>query len=123
MPNPIWPTSLPQAPLRSDYREAGPSAILRSETDTGPAIVRRRFTAASRRREVTYRMSEAQLEIFETFFDQTIAGGSLRFDWPDARRDQTVEARMRIETGNEPYTVAGIGAGWYDVTFVIEILP
>ena len=41
----IWPLTLPQLPLVSGYSESMPSNLIRSETDTGPAKVRRRGNA------------------------------------------------------------------------------
>lgn len=118
MANPIWPTSLPQEPLREGYTETGPDALLRTEMESGPPIVRRRFTAATQGRQVVYRMSDAQWATFKTFFDTTISGGALRFDWPDAGNDTTVEARIK-----PPYQRTVIGGGWNDVTLEIEVLP
>ena len=68
----IWPLTLPQSPLISGYSESMPSTLLRSETETGPAKVRRRGNAKPVTVQATYIMSTEHMELFDTFVYKTV---------------------------------------------------
>lgn len=67
---------------------------MRSETDTGPAKVRRRFTRAVRRVQVTMALTAAQVETLDTFHTTTLADGSLKFELVHPRTGLTHEFRF-----------------------------
>lgn len=91
---PIWPSSLPLAPLRDGFGDTAPSNLLRSETDTGPAKVRRRGGAKPHSVSCTYVLTDEQADIFESFVVNTLSGGSLCFDWWHPVLGRYVRARL-----------------------------
>ena len=74
-----WPTTLPPFPEAMSYQEQARSQTLRTEMDTGPAKVRRRFTAGVVNFSVQWLLDADQLDDLEAFFDATLGGGSLTF--------------------------------------------
>lgn len=113
-----WPASLPQKPQSQGFRETVPEVIVRTDMDAGPAKVRRRFTAAVRNLQMTMEMSNAQIATFDTFFNDTIKGGALNFDFPDPRTGTTVDVRIV----NTPQ-YRNIGGEYWGVELEIEVLP
>ena len=89
MANIVWPSSLPQRPTVGGYQERFADTVLRTAMETGAAKTRRRFTAAPRQVEVTFRVNAAQAAIFKSFFEETTAGGALPFDWVHPRHSRT----------------------------------
>jgi hypothetical protein len=71
----VWPSSLPQRPTVGGYLERFADTVLRTAMEAGAAKTRRRFTAAPRQIEVTFRVNAAQAAIFKSFFEETTAGG------------------------------------------------
>lgn len=113
-----WPATIPQALFTDGYGEAPPNVTIRSQMDFGPDKVRRRATAGVRPVSGKMVMTSAQLADFKTFYNTTILGGSLRFDWVDPY-DGTTAVEMRF---SEPpsWTAA---EGNYEVSMKLEILP
>lgn len=119
MSSPLWPATLPQAPLASNYSETGEGALVRSAPELGPAMVRRRYS----RQVVTYQISlaltDAQRATFFTFVDTTTEGGVLWFDWIDFTTRATQSYRFVIPP--RP-TVVALGPGLWRVDFQLEAL-
>jgi hypothetical protein len=115
---PTWPTSLPQHVLEQGYNEQVPDQTIETQMDAGPAKVRRRFTTAPRRFGVVVVMDPDQVALFETFYLETLAGGSLPFDWvhPRTRVSTTFRFRKPVPSINP------LGNGGTDVrvTFGLE---
>lgn len=114
---PVWPETLPDEALIEGYSRAFPNKLLRSSMETGPAKVRRRVTSGVAPLKGAIYMSRAQLTTFTTFYETTLAGGSLRFSWTDPVTNTSVEIRFA-----EPpsWTLVGVEA---KVEFSLEILP
>lgn len=85
MPNPVWPVTLPQKfPLGT--MEENQDGRIRTEMDTGPPKMRRRFTATIKTYTLPperFLFTEAQKTSLESFYDNTCQGGTLPFDWPE----------------------------------------
>lgn len=83
MANPVWPLTLPQAPLAGSYSETGDGNVVRSAPELGPPKVRKRYS----RELVTYQISliltDAQRAAFLTFYSGAAQGGAQWFDWID----------------------------------------
>jgi len=75
-----WPSTLP-APLRTGYQIAPTDQSVRTDMEFGAARSRRRSFARLDRVSVTWNLSEAQMDIFRTWFenDTEAAGGSAWF--------------------------------------------
>jgi len=119
MTNPAWPASLPQEPLAQGFSEQAPNTLLRSQMEAGPPKVRRRFTAGIRNIECQVRLTPAQVDLLDTFFDATIAGGALPFDWKHPRNGTAVTFRF-VEPPS--YTPVARGTLW-QASLRLEILP
>ena len=119
MSNPLWPPSLPQRPLVQGYSERAPETVIRTQTEAGPPKLRRRFTAGVRRFEMQLRLTSAQMDTLESFFDATVQGGALPFDWVHPRTGVITSFRFA-----EPptYTPAAGGQLW-TAALSLELLP
>lgn len=82
-----WPAALPQKQFIGTV-EQHQDARLRTDMDTGPAKVRRRFTAALKRVSVPIVMTGAERKVFDQFYITTLQEGSLPFDWEDPTTDE-----------------------------------
>lgn len=116
---PTWPGTLPQYVQESGYREEIQDQTVESAMDTGPAKIRRRFTKSLRKFTISMQMTAAQVTTFETFWQTTVAGGSLSFDWVHPRTRAAATMRFR----NPAPAITTIGAGASSVVqFTLEII-
>lgn len=120
MANQSWPSGLPDKPLSEGYQEKTQNNILRTEMDQGPDKVRRITTANTKEYQMTFRMDESQVATFEDFFNNTIAHGSLKFDFDDPRTGTTREWRVVVPP--EP-TITNLGGNVWNVRMTWEKLP
>jgi len=112
-----WPASLPD-PHIDNYQESRQDQVLRSQMDTGSPKTRRRFTASISNINLKWIMTGTQISTLETFFEYTISGGALSFDWIHPRKQSTVSAKFK-----KPYQLSFLGNNYYKVTATFEILP
>jgi len=115
---PTWPSSLPQSPLVSGFAETPPMTSLRTEMDQGPAKVRQRTTAGIRKLQMSFNMTKAQIATLDTFYNTTISGGALKFDFTHPRTASTVSVRIV-----NPPSYAPINGEYYSVGLELEQLP
>lgn len=87
---PVWPVTLPDKPLYDGYAEQPPDNRLRTQMDVGPPKQRRRATAGVRKIQCQFRLTKAQTEILDNFYDVICASGSLTFDWTHPRTGAAV---------------------------------
>lgn len=114
----IWPVALPQAPLVSGFGEKPPETTIRTQMDTGAAKVRQRTTAGARPMDTVFLMTTAQVATFETFFNTTLSGGSLSFEWTHPRTGTTGTFRIKSTPDYKP-----VGATHWHVSMQMEQLP
>jgi hypothetical protein len=80
--NITWPASLPDRPMTDGYEQTlSRSDVIVSEMETGPAKVRRRSLAAPRPITMQFVLTIPQIDIFEEWYDETLNGGALPFEW------------------------------------------
>lgn len=91
---PVWPATLPQKPLLSDFERQAADRTIRSEVDAGPAIVRRRFHRGVDEFPWSAYLTDAQRATFESFHDVSLEGGALAFDMPSPEDGTTIEVRI-----------------------------
>lgn len=124
MPTPVWPAELPQV-LRFPITQRRQSGKLRSEPDTGPAKVRRRFTArVTEYPGASIQLTGEQKAIFDAFYDDELAGGSLSFSWTDP--DTRQPAMLRIKEEPEANMIrpgAAQAKRLWEISFTLEVLP
>ena len=110
----VWPSSLPQA-LRLDGLQGQPKTnVIRTTMDAGPQKQRRRYTVSTKDFNGTILITEAERRIFENFYKNTIADGSLRFLMKDPQTLQFQEFRFR-----EIYREENINGLW-KITMPLE---
>ncbi len=119
MTNPVWPATLPQEPLAQGYAERAPDTVIRTQMEAGPPKVRRRFTAGVRSIECRLRLIPAQVDTLDAFFNTTVAGGALPFDWKHPRTGTAVTFRF-VEPPS--YAPVARGALW-QASLRLEVLP
>ena len=83
---PVWPSELPR-PERGPYQGQRQDPRERRRTETGPRGHRRRFSSFARIHSLTIDVTRNQKAIFDRFFDQDTAAGSLPFLMPDPLTD------------------------------------
>jgi hypothetical protein len=82
MPDPVWPGTLPQYPLRESFRERLPETVIEAQPDFGPALARQRFTAAVRPISCEILLkTDAQKTTLEAFIKTDLKGRALPFTW------------------------------------------
>lgn len=116
MPNPVWPTELPQYVDESGYEEKSPETVLESQMDAGPAKLRRRFTTAYRPFRLSISCDAEQVPYFDTFYETTTAFGTIPFDWVHPRTRAAGTFRFR----KPPPAKSVFGGTNVRIAFVIE---
>lgn len=121
----VWPVSLTRAPRVADLSEGTPLLAIRSQMDVGPAITRRRTTAAVRVFKVGLDLTRAELVTFDAFFVDTLAGGALPFEWTHPRTGAVAEFRIVDQPEYRPRgpRTADATSEWWSVSFSMELLP
>lgn len=74
-----WPAGLPQCPILNGFQETPQPNTVAFNPETGTPKVRRRSTAKGWLTDMVYRMSNAQLLTFKSFYETTLEDGSLPF--------------------------------------------
>ena len=110
----MWPDSLPEYPQISGYSEKHQSNVVRSSMDTGPAKIRKRFTAIVEMWHVTMTLTSSQVETLETFYRAYCASS---FDWVHPRTQDPATCRF---SSRPAYTAQ---ENYFQATFDIEVLP
>ena len=119
MANPIYPVGLPQFVQLDGYDEALPWPVKRTKMQSGPAKQRREFTAAETPFSLaTDIMTASQAAIFEAWYYETLAMGSLEWDWVHPRTQAVTT--YRFTAGPKPVPVAG-GRVYYRLA--VEAMP
>ncbi|MBI1366883.1 MAG: hypothetical protein GC153_13120 [Alphaproteobacteria bacterium] len=121
MTTPAWPSGLPQAFLREGFSYTLQDNGIRSQTDAGKPMQRRRTTANVEPLSGMMTMTAAQVAAFRTFYKDTVKE-VLPFTFPDpfGGSDLTVEFIAGKPPGitNHPQS-----PGRYRVTLTMEVLP
>src|SRR5262245_48642723 len=80
MTTPAWPTTLPCSPM-FPFSEQRQRNIRAFNPEVGPPKMALRSTAASVKFACVFKFTKAQLAIFKTFYETTLADGTLPFTW------------------------------------------
>ena len=113
----VWPGTLPQKPQQDGFSRTKEDGRLRTSMSEGPEKVRRRFTAVTENLTCSFIFTPAQLDTFDSFFDATLKGGSLIYDWTHPMTGLAVVCRIK----DMPAAVS-MGESW-QVSFTVEVLP
>lgn len=113
-----WPSTLP-APALTGYQFAPDTTTIKTDMDSGPARVRRRFTSASTQYQATWILNAIQLATFESWFVLDALSGAAWFtvnQWNGLGRG-TMTARISSGT----YTAALVAPAVWQVTAALEV--
>lgn len=115
-----WPVTLP-TPLRSNYALRATDPTARSDMESGPARVRRRFTASPDQVSLSYRFTAAQMAIFRAFWESDFAHGAAWVNLPivDGRSADIVYLECRPTTGK--FSATPVSASCWTVEFEVEV--
>jgi hypothetical protein len=114
MADPAWHTSLPQSPLVDGFSTSKGKTVASWQPDTGPPLVRVRWSFGIRPMHMAFMMSIAQKDIFNTFYDVTLVRGSLPFRIKDPSLGVTVRALFHPEEAPSFVSPDG-GRKWWRV--------
>jgi hypothetical protein len=78
----VWPPTLPQCPILNGLGEQRQRHIMAFAPEVGPPKMKRRSTAVEVLTNLAFRMTNAQVLTFYTFYETTLSDGILPFDWP-----------------------------------------
>jgi hypothetical protein len=118
MPNPVMPYADEQD--SKHFSVSAEDVAIRSDVEGGYEITRARHTRTPRRAWTsgfTY-LNETKKDALETFFFDTVKGGSVIFDWTNPN-DQDVHAVRLIKLPTFKYVGNGSNKRW-DVTFEVR---
>jgi hypothetical protein len=115
---PVWPVSLPQAPIADGYQEQQGDSLLRTPMDLGPAKQRPKNTGGVKPVLWTWELDGGELTAFETFFEQTLEGGALAFEMTHPRTGLGITVRIVKPPVAHPVT----GDIW-QLPLQLEVLP
>lgn len=117
---PTWPTTnnFPQKLLRESLRESFANNVVRTPMDIGPPKVRRVTTANPRPISGKQLLTFTQAADLATFYNTTLANGSLSFTWVEPRSGTS--CTMRFVSPPVLYSAGGVKV-WVD--YELEILP
>jgi hypothetical protein len=115
-----WPNTLPQKFQTPSFSEGVGDGLVEYAPDEGPPITRRRTSAVVRPLIGTMVCTGAQIAIFRAFFDTTVLGGSLPFNFPDQIHAGTLLVKFLKST--LPKWTA-LGGDYYQLQLTLQVLP
>lgn len=118
MTDPIWPETLPSAPLASGFMETLPDTTLRTQMDMGPAKTRQRTTAGIGKLSLGFLLTAGQVAVLRNFYQTTLSGGSLRFQITHPVTAENIYCRFL-----KPPAPAAVSPARFKVLLELEVLP
>ena len=113
-----WPGALQDKLNEQSFGIRKGSTTIRSDMDTGPAKVRRRFTRSVDMFTASIDLTTSEFSTFETFFNTTINGGVTIFEFDHPITGVLTNFRF---VGDPEYS--SIGGGNFRVSMVWEKMP
>lgn len=113
-----WPVGLQQLLSEANFGLTIGDTLLRSEMDVGPQKVRRRFTKPVNTFSGSINLTIAEYSTFYTFFNTTLNGGAITFDFPHPITQVLTEFRFK----GSP-RINSLGGGNFNAQFEWEELP
>lgn len=113
-----WPTSLQQFFSEENFGFTIGDTTVVSDNDIGPKKRRRRFSRSVDRMTASIFLTTAQYSVFRSFFDTTLAGGVLAFEFPHPITGVLTEFKFEPEP-----QIVSLGGGQFRVSFTLEVQP
>lgn len=114
----MWPSTLQQLLSEASFGIEEGDTTIRSEVDVGLAKVRRRFTKGVDRYSASIYLTVDQYTTFKNFFNVTLNGGVLTFNFNDPITQELSEYRF---VGAPQYS--SLGGGNFTASFTWEKIP
>jgi hypothetical protein len=114
----VWPASLQEKLSEANFGLGIGDTTIRTDMDVGPAKVRRRFTKSIDSYTASIYLTSAQYATFYNFFDTTLNGGVLSFDFAHPITGVTTEFRFK----GTPKIIS-LGGGQFQASFEWEVVP
>ncbi|MDE5899167.1 MAG: hypothetical protein K2H09_07910 [Treponemataceae bacterium] len=111
-----WPSAL-KIPMLGGLNGQYQNPVVRTEMDAGPAKQRLRYTAVPKRFSGRLILTEEDRTIFEAFWKDAIAYGTLRFAMKNPQTGKVEEFRF-----TDTYTEDGNDDGLWELTLPLERL-
>jgi hypothetical protein len=86
-----WPLTLPQSPLSGSLSIQKQENLVRAPADIGVGPRRRRASAVSHTMAFAMLLTSEELAVLKQFYDVTLGGGALSFDFTDPTTGDTRE--------------------------------
>jgi len=115
-----WPSTLPQKLHQDGFSIKPPTGAIRTSMATGKAFQRKRFTAAVQPVSGRMYLTPQQYETLIDFWENTLAMGSLEFDWVHPITGDAATFRF---PANKPPTISVVDGEVYGVNMQLEIIP
>lgn len=113
-----FPSSLPQYLDTDGFEDEIPDDRLRSQTDIGPPMMRRRSSAKPTPVKGAQLLTETQFQTLKDFYNDDLDGGVLRFNWIGQTTGNAVEYRFVT-----PPKRSAIYNDLFVVEYDLEIMP
>lgn len=117
-----WPSQLPQRPLAAGFSQTPIDATLRSQMGYGPDKVRRRTTARIQLVQMSFVLTTAECSTLDGFYDSTLGGGVLPFDWVNHMSTASPQAAATYRF-TAPPTYSAMENNLWNVAMQLEMLP
>lgn len=116
-----WPGSLQQC-FSTDWQEVVDPNTIATDMDSGPAKARRRFNRKRRSWSGSIVCDVTQYQTFVDWFDTTIGGGILPFNWEHPFTKEPLVVQFRRDKGQVSPPVVGAyqGGALVRVSIAIE---
>lgn len=119
MSTPVFPVTLPKPSMRH-YSLTPMNNVLRTEMESGPARTRRRYISVPTDVSVTWTLTLAELDAFQTFYRETIYDGAGWFQMPVVMGDGEAMRKARFK---QPYQAEAIANEHvWRVTATLEVM-
>lgn len=112
-----WPATINEKVLQDGFSQTQRPNTIRTTIDAGIDKLRRRYTTPIRNVRVAMYLTFAQYSTLETFYNTTLQGGVLSFEFPDPATDVDHEYRFL-----SPPTYVAAGGLHYQVSMEWERL-
>lgn len=115
-----WPSTLPQEFHQNGFSIKPPVGAIRTSMSTGKAFQRRRYTAAVQPISGRMWLTADQYSTLIAFWENTLAMGSLEFDWVHPITGDAATFRFPAD---KPPTISVVDGEVYGVNMQLEIVP
>jgi len=121
---PVWPATLPQAPIFPDGWQVSALGKTPDETESQYGQTNRRRVVSKRimRCSLTFQMSDAQLAIFDAFYADDIYEGAARFSMPCYTPASMVNQVTKTVLMRSDVAVGSAGGpGRHSISFEVDV--